>query len=69
MNFAGRRAQIRAGMEGRGLDLLIGVHDRAHFIEKPNPREGMPRLLVGGGVNMIPAARPWSAADRGDTVP
>jgi Xaa-Pro aminopeptidase len=37
MNFAERLAAIRARMEDEKLDLLIGLHDGAHFIEKPNP--------------------------------
>src|SRR5215467_613266 len=37
MNFAERLADIRAQMQERKLDLLIGVHDGGHFIEKPNP--------------------------------
>src|SRR5215813_2940965 len=37
MNFAERLADIRARMKEEKLDLLIGVHDGGHFIEKPNP--------------------------------
>jgi len=37
MTFDERLARICAGMEDRRLDVLIAVHDGAHFIEKPNP--------------------------------
>ncbi|HKA74831.1 MAG TPA: Xaa-Pro peptidase family protein [Xanthobacteraceae bacterium] len=37
MTFAERLAQIRLAMQERGLDLLVAIHDGAHFIEKPNP--------------------------------
>jgi Xaa-Pro aminopeptidase len=37
MTFDERLARIRAGMEERGIDVLIAVHDGAHFIEKANP--------------------------------
>src|SRR5262245_29793611 len=37
MNFLERRAAICRSMQEAQLDLLIGVHDGAHFIEKPNP--------------------------------
>ena len=32
-----RLAAIRAAMADKRLDVLIGIHDGAHFIEKPNP--------------------------------
>jgi hypothetical protein len=37
MTFEERLAAIRAGMIEHGLDLLVAVHDGAHFIETPNP--------------------------------
>jgi len=37
MNFAERLADIRARMQEEKLDLILGVHDGGHFIEKPNP--------------------------------
>jgi Xaa-Pro aminopeptidase len=37
MTFEQRLAAIRAGMIERDLDLVIAVHDGAHFIETPNP--------------------------------
>lgn len=37
MTFAQRLAAIRAAMAEAGLDRLVGVHDGAHFIERPNP--------------------------------
>lgn len=51
MTFEERLAHIRAGMEERGLDLLIGVHDGAHFIEKPNPV-----MVLSGFKSLGPAA-------------
>jgi Xaa-Pro aminopeptidase len=36
MNFAETLRSIRCAMEGDGIELLIGFHDGAHFIEKPN---------------------------------
>jgi len=37
MTFDERLKTIRAGMAARGLDLIVAVHDGAHFIETPNP--------------------------------
>lgn len=37
MTFTQRLAAIRAAMAEAKLDLLIGVHDGTHFIERPNP--------------------------------
>jgi Xaa-Pro dipeptidase len=37
MDFHQRLADIRARMRDEKVDLLIGLHDGAHFIEKPNP--------------------------------
>lgn len=37
MNSQQRLADIRRSMQEEKLDLLIGIHDGAHFIEKPNP--------------------------------
>jgi Xaa-Pro aminopeptidase len=37
MTFDERLQAIRGGMAARGLDLLVAVHDGAHFIETPNP--------------------------------
>ena len=37
MTFDERLAAIRANMAARKLDLLVAVHDGAHFIETPNP--------------------------------
>jgi Xaa-Pro aminopeptidase len=37
MNFDDRLADICRHMEDEQLDLLIGLHDGAHFIETPNP--------------------------------
>ena len=37
MTFEQRLAAIRAGMIECGLDLIVAVHDGAHFIETPNP--------------------------------
>jgi Xaa-Pro aminopeptidase len=37
VTFEERLAAIRAGMIEHGLDLIVAVHDGAHFIETPNP--------------------------------
>ncbi len=37
MTFGQRLAAIRAGMIEHELDLIVAVHDGAHFIETPNP--------------------------------
>jgi len=37
MTFSERLRAIRAGMTERRLDVLVAVHDGAHFIETPNP--------------------------------
>jgi Xaa-Pro aminopeptidase len=37
VTFEQRLTAIRAGMIERGLDLIVAVHDGAHFIETPNP--------------------------------
>src|SRR5437868_14187335 len=57
MNFAERLAQIRAHMREQKLDLLIGVHDGAHFIEKPNP------VMVLSGFKALGAAAVVFGAD------
>ena len=50
MTFDERLAAIRAAMEEKRLDLLIGIHDGAHFIEKPNP------VMVLAGFKSLGAA-------------
>src|SRR5262245_15163121 len=50
MNDADRLADIRARMRDEKLDLLVGVHDGGHFIEKPNP------VMVLSGFKSIGAA-------------
>ena len=37
MNFNDRLAEICRSMQEAKLDLLVALHDGAHFIEKPNP--------------------------------
>ncbi len=37
MNLEDRRANVAASLRELGIDLLLGFHDSAHFIEKPNP--------------------------------
>ena len=51
MTFDERLAQIRAAMTQNGLDLLVGLHDGAHFIEKPNPV-----MVLAGFKSLGPAA-------------
>src|SRR5262245_21067614 len=57
MNFAERLADIRARMNEEKLDLLIGVHDGGHFIEKPNP------VVVLSGFKSLGAAAVMLYAD------
>src|SRR5262249_37274615 len=51
MNFAERLADIRACMQEEKLDLILGVHDGGHFIEKPNPV-----MVLSGFKSLGPAA-------------
>jgi Xaa-Pro aminopeptidase len=37
MKFTDRLAEIRRRMREENINLLVGLHDGAHFIEKPNP--------------------------------
>src|SRR6202049_4539724 len=37
MTFDERLAAIRANMLAHKLDVLVAIHDGAHFIETPNP--------------------------------
>lgn len=37
MNLADRRQAVLSTMAEEGLDLLLGLHDGTHFIEKPDP--------------------------------
>jgi Xaa-Pro aminopeptidase len=50
MNFQARLSAICARMEDEKLALLVGLHDGAHFIEKPNP------VMVLTGFKAIGAA-------------
>jgi Xaa-Pro dipeptidase len=51
MNFLDRLDAIRARMQRDKLDTLIGLHDGAHFIEKPDPV-----LVLGGFKSLGPCA-------------
>jgi Xaa-Pro dipeptidase len=50
MDFHQRLADIRARMRDEKVNLLIGLHDGAHFIEKPNP------VMVLSGFKSLGAA-------------
>jgi len=50
MDFHQRLADIRARMRDDKVNLLIGLHDGAHFIEKPNP------VMVLSGFKSLGAA-------------
>jgi Xaa-Pro aminopeptidase len=63
MTFAERLAAIRAGMEARGLDLLVAIHDGAHFIEKPNPV-----MVLSGFKALGPAAVVLDRDGRADLI-
>ena len=51
MDFDERLADICQRMREEKLDLLIGLHDGAHFIEKPNPV-----MVLSGFKSLGPAA-------------
>src|SRR5262245_44916761 len=51
MNFQERLADIRARMRDEKIALLVGMHDGAHFIEKPNPV-----MVLSGFKSLGPAA-------------
>ncbi len=51
MTFDERLAAIRANMIEQKLDLLVAIHDGAHFIETPNPV-----LVLSGFKSLGPAA-------------
>ena len=58
MTFEQRLAEIRAGCRGAKLDLLVALHDGAHFIEKPDP------VMVLTGVQIAGAGRGMSDAGK-----
>src|SRR5919198_5606710 len=51
MNAQDRLADIRVRMRDEKVNLLIGLHDGAHFIEKPNPV-----MVLSGFKSLGPAA-------------
>src|SRR6266508_5612408 len=51
MTFDERLAAIRGNMAEQKLDLLVAIHDGAHFIETPNPV-----LVLSGFKSLGPAA-------------
>ena len=78
MNFAERLADIRARMREEKLDLLIGVHDGGHFIEKPNPVMVMSAfksiaaaavLLHSDGATEVVVTPHWDAARAAECCP
>jgi Xaa-Pro aminopeptidase len=61
MNFSDRLADICRRMREEKLDVLVGLHDGAHFIEKPNPV-----MVMAGFKSLGPIAvvlRPDGAMD------
>jgi Xaa-Pro aminopeptidase len=62
MNFHERLADICQRMREAKLDLLIGLHDGAHFIETPNP------VMVLSGFKSLSAAAVLLRADGEATV-
>src|SRR5437867_6304651 len=50
MNAQDRLADIRVRMRDEKVNLLIGLHDGVHFIEKPNP------VMVLSGFKSLGAA-------------
>src|SRR5262245_4724589 len=70
MNFHDRRADICRRMKEAQLDLLIGVHDGAHFIEKPNAVMVLANfksigaaavVMAPNGVSEVIVTPPWDA--------
>src|SRR5229473_3814973 len=51
MTFDERLDAICEGMQDRGLDLVVAIHDGAHFIETPNPV-----MVLSGFKSLGPAA-------------
>ena len=62
MTFQERLADICRRMQEEKLDLLIGLHDGAHFIETPNP------VMVLSGFKSLGAAAVILRADGETTV-
>jgi len=63
MNFNDRLADILRRMQDAKLDLIVGLHDGAHFIEKPNPV-----MVMAGFKALGPAAALLHADGRCDLV-
>src|SRR5882762_7523317 len=63
MNFQDRLADICARMRDEKVALLVGMHDGAHFIEKPNPV-----MVLSGFKSLGPAASLLHADGRLTTV-
>ena len=70
MNFQQRLADICARMREAKLDLIVAIHDGAHFIEKPNPVTVVSgfkslgpaaALLRPDGATTLIVAPPWDA--------
>src|SRR5215208_5264330 len=57
MDFQQRLADICRRMRDEQLDILIGLHDGAHFIETPNP------VMVMSGFKSLGAAAALLRAD------
>jgi Xaa-Pro dipeptidase len=78
MNFNDRLAEICRGMQEAKLDLLIGLHDGAHFIEKPNPVMVLAGfkalgpaavLLRPDGTSQLIVTPAWDAERAGEIAP
>jgi Xaa-Pro dipeptidase len=63
MNFQNRLADILRRMQDQQLDLAIGLHDGAHFIERPNPV-----MVLAGFKSLGPAAALLHADGRCEVV-
>lgn len=62
MTFEERIAAIRAGLVREALDILVALHDGAHFIERPDP------VMVLSGVRTIGPAAVVMPCDSAPTV-
>jgi Xaa-Pro aminopeptidase len=78
MNFQDRLADICARMREATLDLIVAVHDGAHFIEKPNPVTVITgfkslgpaaAILRPDGTSTLIVSPAWDAGRAGDCCP
>jgi len=78
MTHEERIAAVRAGMAAEGLDVLVAIHDGAHFIETPNPVTVLSEFKSIGptvvvvrpqGQRILAVSPAWDALRATDTCP